>query len=307
LFALAKLAIVAAVVWGIHHTVSSAWQKLGQRHWDPSVLRAPWLVLALVLSVAGMLPPGLFWHRLLVLFGQPAGRGEALRAYYIGHLGKYAPGKALGIVLRAGLLRGGGTTATAATVAVFYETLTTMTAGTLWAAVILGLRFPSHWQLAAVAVGLLAVVGLPAVPALFRRLVRFSGAGKLDPVLAERLEQLGVVTIARALVPLGVGWLVQGGCLAATLAAGGSSSSLAWFDQVLISTAAIALAVVAGFLSLVPGGLVVREALLLELLAPWYGEADALVAAVLVRLVNVAGELAAAAVLWRYRPRAGEQ
>jgi uncharacterized membrane protein YbhN (UPF0104 family) len=101
---------------------------------------------------------------------------------------------------------------------------------------------------------------------------------------------------------LGIAWLLQGASLWATLAAGGTTSSLAWFDQVLLCTAAMALAVVAGFLSFVPGGLLVREALLLELLSPWFGDAEALVAAILVRLVGMVGELLVAGALW-FGPR----
>jgi glycosyltransferase 2 family protein len=306
LFPAAKLCLVVLVAWGIHRTALSAWETLQQQHWNPTQLRPPWLVLAAGLSGLGMLPPGLFWHRVLRLLGQPARRGEALRAYYIGHLGKYVPGKAMVVVLRAGLLRAGGTTATAATVAVFYETLTTMAAGMLWTLAILALRFPTYGRLILTAAGLLAVVGLPTVPGIFRRLVRMSGAGRLDPAAAERLDQLGFGTVGAAWVVLGAAWMLQGAGLWATLAAGGYVSSLTWFDQVLICTAAMALAVVAGFLSFVPGGFVVREALLLELLSPWFGQAGALVAALVVRLVGIASELVVAGVLWRFAPPAHE-
>jgi uncharacterized membrane protein YbhN (UPF0104 family) len=302
LLAAAKLCVVALVAWGIHSTVSSAWESLREQHWKPTMLRPGWLALAAALNVCGMLPPGLFWHRVLRLLGQPARRGEALRAYAIGHLGKYAPGKALVLVLRAGMLRSSGTTATAATVAVFYETLTTMAAGAFWAIAILLLRFRESQSAIVIAVALFAVVAVPIIPFVFRRLVRYSGAGKLDPAVIEKLDHLRIGTAVAALVPLGIAWLMQGGSLWATLVAVGATSSLDVVDQLLGCTAAMALAVVAGFLSFVPGGLVVREALLLELLSPWFGEAQALVAAVLVRLVGMAGELVAAGVLWWINP-----
>jgi uncharacterized membrane protein YbhN (UPF0104 family) len=62
--------------------------------------------------------------------------------------------------------------------------------------------------------------------------------------------------------------------------------------------AAVALAVVAGFASMLPGGLGVRDALLMQLLAPHCGSANALVAAVLVRLVWLVSELAACVILY---------
>ncbi len=57
-------------------------------------------------------------------------------------------------------------------------------------------------------------------------------------------------------------------------------------------------AVVAGFLSFIPAGAVVREAVLLELLAPQLGEANALVAAVLLRVVWLVSELVVSGILY---------
>jgi glycosyltransferase 2 family protein len=55
---------------------------------------------------------------------------------------------------------------------------------------------------------------------------------------------------------------------------------------------------VTGFLSLLPGGIGVRDALLMQLLAPLCGDANALIAAVLVRLVWLVSELAACGILY---------
>jgi glycosyltransferase 2 family protein len=61
---------------------------------------------------------------------------------------------------------------------------------------------------------------------------------------------------------------------------------------------AVALATISGFVvAVVPGGLGVREGVLMSLLAPALGRDLAVVAAVLLRLVWVVAELAAAAVL----------
>ena len=62
-------------------------------------------------------------------------------------------------------------------------------------------------------------------------------------------------------------------------------------------TAAVSLATVAGFLSFVPGGAVVREAVLTELMAPHVGDSVAVVAAILLRLAWLAAELAISGVL----------
>ena len=72
--------------------------------------------------------------------------------------------------------------------------------------------------------------------------------------------------------------------------------------------ASVALATVAGFVvAVLPGGLGVREGVLMSALAPALGSDHAVVAALMLRLVWVAAELAAAAVLvpWFRRPVAG--
>jgi glycosyltransferase 2 family protein len=65
-----------------------------------------------------------------------------------------------------------------------------------------------------------------------------------------------------------------------------------------VMIAAVALATISGFVvAVVPGGLGVREGVMMSLLAPALGRDRAVVAAVLLRLVWVVAELAAAVVL----------
>src|SRR5438067_897241 len=58
---------------------------------------------------------------------------QVLRAYYCGHLGKYLPGKAAVIVIRAALLKGTGMSASSAAVTVTVESATCMWTGALLA------------------------------------------------------------------------------------------------------------------------------------------------------------------------------
>jgi uncharacterized membrane protein YbhN (UPF0104 family) len=53
---------------------------------------------------------------------------------------------------------------------------------------------------------------------------------------------------------------------------------------------AVCLGAVAGFASMLPGGAVVREVVITWLLAPLVGQPIALLAAVVIRLANLAGE-----------------
>src|SRR5207244_6475766 len=87
------------------------------------------------LYVVGLGFWGAFWLRLLHRVGLRPSAGAAFRAYYVSHLGKYVPGKAWAILMRATLLPGVRPGVAALTAA--YETLTTMAAGALIAAAVI--------------------------------------------------------------------------------------------------------------------------------------------------------------------------
>lgn len=302
LTAAGKLALLAIVVWGIHHSLVGAWQKLEEHHWNISQWHPGWLAIGGLLYLLGQLPWAVFWWRILRVLGQPAGLVEALRAWYLGQLGKYVPGKAMVIVMRAGMLRSGGTSAAAATVAVFFETLTTMSVGAALAAIVIAVRFPDHRGLLATAVGLWAIVSGPTLLPVFRRLARV-GAGRFDPAMAERLADLRYGTLARSWIEIGVGWTLVGASVWTTLKAAGYGGASSGSDEWAVCTAAAALSVVGGFLLFMPGGLLVREIALFEILTPWFGDDGAMIAALASRLIWIVAELAIAAIGFVIRPR----
>ena len=78
----------------------------------------------------------------------------------------------------------------------------------------------------------------------------------------------------------------------------GAAAGLLRWDAVAVVTAAVALATVSGFVvAVMPGGLGVREGVLMSALAPALGPDRSVVAALTLRLVWVAAEVVAAAVL----------
>lgn len=292
-----KIVLLSLVAWGIHSTLWRGWQKLENEHWNIGQLHPAWLVAAGACYLLGQLGPGWFWWRLLHWLGQPARPLETLRAYYIGHIGKYAPGKALVIVLRAGLLRRGGTTATAATVAVFFETLTTMAIGAAIAVIILVVR-GEDLRLILIAAALWAIVSAPTNPAVFRQLVHYTGAGKLDPAMAEKLVHIRYSSLVTCWLEVATAWPLMGLSLWATARAAGFQTQLSLFEEIAFCTAAVGMSVVGGFLSFLPGGLGVREAALLELLTPMYQADGALLVSIVSRLVWVVAELTLAGMLY---------
>lgn len=299
-----KLALVALVIWGVHRSLSAAWHDLEAKQFNIADWHPGWLAAAALFYLGGQFPWAVFWWRLLRVMGQGPRLFAAGRAWYVGQIGKYAPGKAMVIVIRAALVRRYRTTATAAAVAIFFETLTTMAVGAALAAVILAVRFPQPRWLLWATIGLWAIVSGPTMLPVFRRLVRLTGAGRLDPAMAERLADLKYRTLVGHWLSIGVGWSAVGFSLWATLRAVGYTSELDLVDQWAVCTAAVGISVVAGFLSFLPAGLVMREWALLELLTPWFGRDGALLSTVVSRLLQIASELALAGILWLIKPRA---
>jgi uncharacterized membrane protein YbhN (UPF0104 family) len=295
-----KLLIVIVVLWAIRRTIVDAISQLGEHSWH---VEPVWLAVAGVLYLLGLLPAALFWHRLLHRLGQEAKFWETLRAYYVGHLGKYVPGKAMVIVIRAGLIRSHRVSASVAVASVFFETMTMMSVGAFLAAAILAFwSGPQPFSLMFWgAIGLMVLAGLPTLPPVFKRLVRLARIDRSDPTIAENLQRLRYGTLLFGWITMGLGWIVLGMSLWAVLRGMGVAESDS-IRQFLVCTAGVCLAMVAGFLSLIPGGAVVREAILTEVLAklmvPHPGEVVALISAVLLRLVWLVSELIISTILY---------
>jgi uncharacterized membrane protein YbhN (UPF0104 family) len=260
--------------------------------------------VAAVFYILALLPPALFWYCCLRALGQHPRFWEAVRAYYIGHLGKYVPGKALVIVIRAGLIRGDRVDTGVAAASVFLESLTWIAVGSVLAAGYLATSLsrtdPVFW----VAVGAMAVTGIPTLPHFFPHLARLAGVGKRDPEVVEKLHRLGYQTTLIGWVLMSIGWILMGLAYWATFRAVGlpGAEGLAELPGY---TAAVALAVVVGFVAIfIPAGLGVREATLAKVMIPYLrgitakAELAAWGAAILFRLVSVVSELGVSGILY---------
>ena len=182
LFLAVNLLIVAIIAWFVRGTIRGAMEQLGSRWRD---LSPWWLAASGVLYLLGLLPEGLFWHRALTALGQRTGLGETLRAYYIGHLGKYVPGKAMVVVLRTGLIHSRGVDTSLVVASVFLEALTMMAVGACIATPILAVWVSDDPRLLAAAVVMMVLAGLPTLPPVFSRLARLAGVGRSNPAAAK--------------------------------------------------------------------------------------------------------------------------
>jgi uncharacterized membrane protein YbhN (UPF0104 family) len=297
-----KGAVAVAVLWAVGRHVGRTWRDL-QAHGEALRVDPGWVAVGAVLYLAGLSACGAFYAMILKASATPVGAGAAVRAYLISHLGKYVPGKAMVVVMRVGLSVPYGSRPATAAIATFYETLVMMAAGSALAAVgfALGPRPVQVLPLvmsAGLTMAFLVVVdplvfprasalvstpfksvGLDAQPRFTRRLL---GAGLLWTLAGWALLGLSQVAVVRAVDPAGQG--VAPGL---------------W----PLVTASVAFATVAGFVvAVMPGGLGVREGVLMATLGPSLGEDSAVIAALALRLTWVLAEAAAAAALALLRP-----
>jgi len=291
------------------------------------------LIPAAVLYLIGLGASAVNWGWMLTTLGHRPRVALLLRAYYVGQLGKYVPGKALALFLRAAMADKARVPTGLAGLTAFYEVLTTMASGVLLASVLFaiagptgpmpdsppltvqqmlrlelpeqGLALSTRIRLSGLlAMGLLVLLAPPVFNRLLDRLT--------FPFRQRMTGSLPRIRWMHLLVGLALGmagWLCMGLALATTFHAV-PGAGLPWTAEVLARlTAALALAYVAGFLVLVaPGGLGVRELFLKllltgELVAVHGVSAEAaagqvVLVVLLLRLSWTVGELVLAALLY---------
>ena len=293
-----RFIVLALVIWGIARVVADARASFAAENLSWQGLRWRWLLVSVVAYEGGLLVMGCFWYRVLHALRQRPSFLETMRAYHIGHLGKYVPGKAMVVVLRASLIRGVQVDIVVAGISVFIETLTMMAVGAFWAMVVLLVQFREITTLRWLAVGLIIATVAPTLPPVFRTLVR-----RLRPTFQTHFDEITAGytfgLVAQGWLACTCGWALLAVSFWATLKAipyADPLENLATMFPVLL--ASVALAVVAGFASLLPGGMVVREWVLDRLMVPQIGEVAAFAGAIVLRLVWLLTELVISVILY---------
>jgi uncharacterized membrane protein YbhN (UPF0104 family) len=302
-----RVTVIALVIWGVWYTIQKAFHSLREEQItarDLIRLDAAWLAAAGVLYVAGQWPAYWFWRQALRAMGQHPEFWPTARAYFIGHLGKYVPGKAMVVVLRTSLVRGRGVDATTAAICVFVETLTLMAVGACFASALLATLYRQYSGLLFLGVLMMLGAGVPTLPPIFRRLVKLLQVQRLNPQIELSLQGIDWRLMLRGWVSMSIGWCLMGLSLWAVLQSLPEElvRTTPQLEHIPLIAASVALAMVAGFLSLIPGGLGVRELVVIPLLAPVFGDVGAIVSAVLLRLIWLLAELAMSGILYVLAP-----
>jgi uncharacterized membrane protein YbhN (UPF0104 family) len=308
-----KWGLFAVVIVFVGRRAIQLWQDSPQTELHVDVR---WLIPAAVMYLIGWLPSVWFWRAMLQRMCQRVGWYAAIRAHYVGQVGKYLPGKALVLVLRGSMLGEAGANPVFAGVTAAYETLIFMWAGTALALALAPLTMPeTFWhQMPAIVQGLRQPVWL--LP-----LIVLSGTAATTPFSARLFTLLG-----RKALPRGESSPPLPSFTAGLMAQGAFTTSLGWlchalslgctlqavsdrpFDvmQFPVWLAGVCVSTVGGFVVLVaPGGLGVREWLLVEMLKdqPAVGPTHAVVAAGLLRAVWFTSEMVSAGVLFVVKPK----
>jgi glycosyltransferase 2 family protein len=304
-----KYMLFAVVLVFIGLRAAQLWQLAPPKSIQVNVL---WLIPAALSYLIGWFPSIWFWRAMLRRLQQPLNWWTAIRAYHVGQIGKYVPGKAMVLIIRGSLTKSANVDPVLAGVTAAYESLVFIATGAMLglalAPLALGATFskwfpsqlnwllqpPLLWPVAVVAV---TFATTPLSSWLFTKIGH--KVGRRQVAVHERLPSISAGLISQGVAVMTLGWVCHAFSLGFVL----QSLSDAPFKLTLFPVwlASSSLSLVGGFVVLfAPGGLGVREGILMEVLKdhPEIGPSTALIAAGLLRLVWFVTELVTAAVLF---------
>jgi len=291
--AIIKLLFVALLVYLMGRQVLKLRDEWLARGFSPTQLhlRYGWLCVALAIYLIGQHLFARFWQHLLLDAGLRPKGAIVFRAYCVGTLAKYIPGKAGVVLLRAGLIPGAMQTRMTVALATIFETLASLALASIVAAGSMICASLRQWLAAltsaAVGTGLLFTLH----PGVFGRISRLL-TKPLRRYAPDVASPRWHVTLWRCGIWSIGGWLASGTSLWAVLLA--MNVDAATVSDWLLTIGAATAATVGGVLVLfIPAGIGVRELMLIYLLEPRFGAANVVLAALLLRTVWTLGEFLA--------------
>ena len=294
IFSGVAIAFAGLILWRQVGDLTLRWTELTSAGWH---LRPGWLALALSFWTANLFVMGRVWVVLVRALGSELSYTEGIRIWMITNLGRYVPGKiwqlsGLAVYMRQRSQAGG----VALVAALVFQVLVLATGAGLGLAVVGAWLAHGRLFVSVAAIGL-SIVGLGVLlrPDVIQRLAAWVSVrvGEVVPPKAE----LGRGVLLRGSASLVLCWAMYGfglWCLWRGVGAIGGPDPLLW-------TGMFAAAYVVGYLALfAPGGIIVREGVLVALLvevAVVSGPTAAGVA-IAARLLAVTSELVGVGVAW---------
>lgn len=298
--AVAAVAVLAALGWQIRKLLHDWTQhdgSIGDLRLSP-----PWLVASAAVYVAAQFSFGAFWRVLLRTLAVEPSWWELFRAYCIGTLGKYIPGKAMVVVIRTGMIPKGNVGRFPVALSVFFETTTAMMMGCAVACLCLAPIVPGEWVFwgGAGAIAAAIIVGLS--PPFFTRAIKLASLPfAVSPISREAVAEWFAALRRPVVLYSAAGWALFGASFWAVMY--GMGAACATFEDFAFLTGVTALATAGGFFFVfLPSGIGIRELIIIQLLASRYGQSQAVIASLLLRTVWTLAEVALAGVLYMLTP-----
>ncbi len=285
-----KWVIVAVVIAGLVVMLRGVLRDLQSSKIDLRELRWEWLVASCVLYGLGTIPGCIYWHRVLESMGQRPAWGRSLRAFFFSQLGKYVPGKAMVVVMRTSMISGPEVRPAIAVTSVFVETLTWMAVGATIGSLLLALLHPEQRWLAPIGIGFAVCAFLSLSPPVLGRALQMVRRLKGRTADESEIRSVSYGTIASGWLLMSLGWTMVGASMWAVLFA--VPGPPAGWNHFGLAMECVTLSIVIGIASLIPGGLGVRELVIVPLLTRDFGAPKALTCAILIRLVWLISEVA---------------
>jgi hypothetical protein len=286
--------VTVAVVWFVGRSIAHNWTEFRSLHVvlaiQPGLIA---LSAGLVLLTYAMQIES--WRRIIAGWGQRIAFGPAARAWSLANLGRYVPGKVWSVAGLVVLARQAGVEPGPAAASAFVVQALALGTG---AAVVAAATPHAASPLRLVAAGVAGVVTIGALvwPPSARALGRLlSGVVSLGP-LATGAVIAGAVLTVLSWIAYGVAlWLLARGLL--------PDARLPLGQAVGAFTLGYILGVLALF---APGGVGIRELVLVGLLSPSLGGGGAVALSLASRVVLTLLEAVAALLTWPFRPRPQE-
>jgi uncharacterized membrane protein YbhN (UPF0104 family) len=254
-------------------------------------VRLPWLAMGLACSIAALFPSCIGWMQTLRDFRQTVAWRQGLYAYFLGHMGKYVPGKAMAVLLRVGYLHRHGVLVRPSIVSVFIETLTGLAVGSILGAILVqGMDSPPAWLrwsgLAGIPIALAALV-----PNTFRWIVAWISRSRIGTMPSFVAQAIRWRLMLRSCAWSLLGWFLSGTASWLLLMAIDPDPALLSWRAWTVCVTSVCLGSLAGFLSMLPGGAGVRELVVMWVMTTIVSQPVALASAVITRLAVIVSEL----------------
>jgi glycosyltransferase 2 family protein len=264
--------------------------QANQDQLDFSRIRFVPILAGIGFYMLGLFPAAISWLQTLSSFNQKVPVKHALDAYFVGHLGKYVPGKAMVIILRAGKLMPHGVELKPTIVSIFVETLTSLATGAVLGYTLILFLKPPDWMFWS------ALLCIPAammflVPHTFKSVLTILAKSRIGKMPRRVSEAFTWKMMARTCAWMALGWVLHGLATWSILNGIYPNDSANAIRSLPICIASNALGAVAGFASMLPGGAVVRELVNTWLLSSIVPQPVALIASVAFRVCNLLAEL----------------